>query len=375
MKNATKILLVLLVILTLGLNAQNTFAAETDQPVVHAVLFFSPSCGHCEKFINEDLPQIKAQFPDQVVVIGIDISTAQGAARYEEFIAEWQVADTQRGVPALVVSDQFYVGGLDIPAEFPKMIESGLQTGGIDWPDIPGMADILVAVEDQLAGDQVQAVPVVNLTMMDRFQQDLTGNILAVVVLVAMVFSVIWVLVAVVRAKPELPTRWYAVIPILSILGIFVAAYLSFVEVTGTEAVCGPVGNCNAVQESQYAKLYGVLPVGILGLLGYVGILAAWLVGKYGPENWRDLTYLGVWGMSFFGVLFSIYLTFLEPFVIGATCMWCISSAIIISLQFWLSTGSFQQSKFLADVLDESDWDDAEIPDDDFDDQPSEQES
>jgi uncharacterized membrane protein len=35
--------------------------------------------------------------------------------------------------------------------------------------------------------------------------------------------------------------------------------------------------------------------------------------------------------------LFSIYLTFLEPFVIGASCAWCLTSAIILSALYWLS--------------------------------------
>ena len=37
------------------------------------------------------------------------------------------------------------------------------------------------------------------------------------------------------------------------------------------------------------------------------------------------------------GTLFSIYLTFLEPFVIGATCAWCLASAVILTLLMWLS--------------------------------------
>jgi uncharacterized membrane protein len=41
--------------------------------------------------------------------------------------------------------------------------------------------------------------------------------------------------------------------------------------------------------------------------------------------------------MTLFGTLFSIYLTFLEPFVIGATCAWCLSSAVIMTIQMWLS--------------------------------------
>ena len=43
--------------------------------------------------------------------------------------------------------------------------------------------------------------------------------------------------------------------------------------------------------------------------------------------------------MAGIGVLFSIYLTFLEPFVIGATCLWCLSSATIMTLLFLLTLG------------------------------------
>ncbi|RPH60653.1 MAG: hypothetical protein EHM81_05800, partial [Chloroflexi bacterium] len=41
--------------------------------------------------------------------------------------------------------------------------------------------------------------------------------------------------------------------------------------------------------------------------------------------------------MTSFGLTFSVYLTFLEPFVIGATCAWCLTSAIVITALFWLS--------------------------------------
>ena len=46
---------------------------------------------------------------------------------------------------------------------------------------------------------------------------------------------------------------------------------------------------------------------------------------------------MALFGMALFGTGFSIYLTFLEPFVIGATCMWCLSSAIILTVILLLS--------------------------------------
>jgi uncharacterized membrane protein len=49
---------------------------------------------------------------------------------------------------------------------------------------------------------------------------------------------------------------------------------------------------------------------------------------------------LALWGLAWFGILYSIYLTFMEPFVIGATCIWCLSSAVIMTLLLWITTGS-----------------------------------
>ncbi len=112
-----------------------------------------------------------------------------------------------------------------------------------------------------------------------------------------------------------------------------------YVEWTGTDAVCGPTGDCNAVQESPYAKLFGILPVGLLGMVGYATILVSWFLAEFGPPGLKKILNLLVWGMAWFGIAFSIYLTFLEPFVIGATCMWCITSAILITLIFIASTG------------------------------------
>ncbi len=138
---------------------------------------------------------------------------------------------------------------------------------------------------------------------------------------------------------------WYKWgILISAIGGLAVVGYLTFVEARGGAVACGPSGGCDTVQNSKYSVLFGVLKVGYLGLLGYVGILAAWLVWQFGPQAIKKLAVLALWGMCVFGVLFSIYLTSLEPFVIGATCMWCISSAVLMPILLLLSTPAAQQA-------------------------------
>jgi uncharacterized membrane protein len=75
------------------------------------------------------------------------------------------------------------------------------------------------------------------------------------------------------------------------------------------------------VQASRYATILGI-PVALLGLISYGGlIVSAALWGEIG-------IYLGFL-ISLVGTLFSAYLTYLEVFVIGALCQWCVASAVI----------------------------------------------
>jgi uncharacterized membrane protein len=75
-----------------------------------------------------------------------------------------------------------------------------------------------------------------------------------------------------------------------------------------------------------------------------LAIITTWLIGRYTGPPLSAVSSLGLLGMTTFGVLFSIYLTFLEPFVIGATCAWCLSSAILMTVLFWLSLAPGRQA-------------------------------
>jgi uncharacterized membrane protein len=157
-----------------------------------------------------------------------------------------------------------------------------------------------------------------------------------------LVIALLYALVAAVgvtlgREVPALAGRMLQLIPILSLIGLGVALYLTYVETQNVAAVCGPVGDCNAVQASPFAKLFGILPVGLLGAAGYVAILIAWFVGRSGEGALSHLAPLAIFGMALFGVLFSVYLTYLELFVIRAVCIWCITSAVIMALILALS--------------------------------------
>ena len=150
--------------------------------------------------------------------------------------------------------------------------------------------------------------------------------------MIFMAATLIYSLIAFAIGKTfSLPSWGDWLIPFLIVIGVGVAAYLSYVETQSVEAMCGPVGDCNTVQQSRYARLFDVLPVGVLGLLGYFGLLAAWLTRRFIPKLEKPAA-IGFWGMAFFAVIFSLYLTYLEPFVIKAVCIWCLTSAVIVTL-------------------------------------------
>jgi uncharacterized membrane protein len=112
---------------------------------------------------------------------------------------------------------------------------------------------------------------------------------------------------------------------VLTLAGIGVAAYLTYVHYAGLQPFCaGGSHGCERVQSSSYASVGG-LPVALLGLAGYVAIAAA-LVAP-GESARVAATALAVTGFGF-----SAYLTYLELFVIDAICQWCVASAVILTL-------------------------------------------
>ena len=172
---------------------------------------------------------------------------------------------------------------------------------------------------------------------LDKVARDPVGNGVAIVVLLLLLVSLIAAPILAMRGTlPALPG---GIVLALALAGMAVAAYLATVETSGTEAICGPVGDCNAVQESEYSRVFGI-HIGVLGLVGYALIGLLWLVARVASGTLADLALVLIAVGALCGVAFSAYLTFLEPFVIGATCMWCITSALLMVALLWASAGS-----------------------------------
>jgi uncharacterized membrane protein len=109
-----------------------------------------------------------------------------------------------------------------------------------------------------------------------------------------------------------------------AVVGAGIAAYLTYVHYAGIKPVCAIAHGCEQVQTSRWSKVAGI-PVALLGLIGYLSILAALFVpGERGRVGTVWLALVG-WG-------FSLYLTYREVFTIKAICIWCVASAVVMTI-------------------------------------------
>jgi uncharacterized membrane protein len=121
---------------------------------------------------------------------------------------------------------------------------------------------------------------------------------------------------------------------VLTALALAVASYLTYVHYAGIKPACTAGESCTKVQTSAYSELAGV-PVALLGLIGYVAIMASLLA----PEN--ETSRFATVALTVVGFGFSAYLTYREVFSIHAICEWCVSSAIILTVLMCLAIWRF----------------------------------
>src|SRR3989441_10876401 len=115
-------------------------------------------------------------------------------------------------------------------------------------------------------------------------------------------------------------------IALLALVGLFLALYLWLykIGIIGT-LPCG-IGACEQVQTSRYAELFGI-PVAFYGVVGYAALLAVALLGLRPRFLAERRVTLALALLSSAGLLFTLYLTYLELFVIHALCRWRVGSA------------------------------------------------
>ena len=307
------------IFIALGLAAQagGQAVANPAGPEIRGVLFHSPSCPHCRTVLARDLPPLEELWGTRLNILRVDVSDTRGAGLYRASVSALALPEDRRGVPMLLMGTEVMLGSGEIPARLPGAIQAAAETG-LDWPRIPGLDEYLTAAGRETAPG-----------LQDAGQGPPSGAGLAWAVLALLVLSLVGGLGARVFDAGSGDADRYRTPPLsvaliagsLVLMGLGVSGYLALSALQGGEAVCGPVGDCAAVHASPYATVLGV-PVAILGVLFFGGVGVLWLALSRIPQVGGILL-----AASLGGVVFSLYLTVLELFVIRAVCLWCLASA------------------------------------------------
>ncbi len=119
--------------------------------------------------------------------------------------------------------------------------------------------------------------------------------------------------------------RTSIIILIISILGIFLSVYLWSFQVIDRVIPCTDNG-CEHVLTSEYSKMLGV-PLSTYGFFYYCLLTLLAFERIFIKHKLIDnILYLSIgWGL-----LYSLYLRYLEFTKIGSVCMWCWISVVLV---------------------------------------------
>jgi uncharacterized membrane protein len=120
-------------------------------------------------------------------------------------------------------------------------------------------------------------------------------------------------------------------------LAILVSGYLSWLKLSHEIAVCieGSVFDCGTVLNSAYSELGGI-PIAWLGLAVNLIVVVLFVLEKR-IEFFETYSPALVFGLLLFAFLFSVYLVYVQAFLIQAYCPWCLSHEALITILFAMS--------------------------------------
>jgi uncharacterized membrane protein len=122
-------------------------------------------------------------------------------------------------------------------------------------------------------------------------------------------------------------TILYTAVAIVAVAGLADATYLTVQALTGETITCGGSPDCFRVLGSSYAKLGGI-PVAILGALAYFTVFTFATFAAFGhPRAPRFLALIT--GAMF---LMTLWLLYVQAFLLHAYCRYCLFSAAITFL-------------------------------------------
>jgi uncharacterized membrane protein len=119
----------------------------------------------------------------------------------------------------------------------------------------------------------------------------------------------------------------YATAALLALLGLADAIYLTVEHVTGQSVRCTIITGCSEVLSSSHAVVAGV-PLALIGAAGYFSAFSLATLATFGYRFAATL----LMPLTIAMFLVSLWLIYLQAFVIHAFCQFCLFSALITLL-------------------------------------------
>ena len=118
--------------------------------------------------------------------------------------------------------------------------------------------------------------------------------------------------------------KLYTVAALLALVGLADALYLTIEHVTGQSVRCTIISGCSAVLSSPYAVVAGI-PLAAVGAAAYFTVFSLAILTIFGYP--RVATLLRAIVITMFAI--SVWLMYLQAFVIREFCQYCLLSALI----------------------------------------------
>jgi uncharacterized membrane protein len=140
------------------------------------------------------------------------------------------------------------------------------------------------------------------------------------------------------------------IVAALALAGIFISLYLTLYKIGVIGELSCSIGSCETVNTSKWSRFLG-LPVAAWGLLFYLDVFVVALVGTMRRFQFEPAISFVLVGEAAVGVLFSAWLTYLELGVIHAICIWCVTSAVIVTLVLLTGVADLKEVRATAGTL------------------------
>lgn len=124
---------------------------------------------------------------------------------------------------------------------------------------------------------------------------------------------------------------------IFALVGVGISLYLSYAKLANAEVACTKTSviDCAGVQNSAYSEIGGI-SIAFLGVIGY-GAIALGLAFQNHIGLLKNYGHALLFSVTLFGFIYSLFLTYVEGFVLEKWCLWCVASALTMTGLFMLS--------------------------------------